>query len=817
MSAHFPKFSPWCIFPVVLILPFLFYLFVCRDFVCGLIPISGDTAAHYTFTKYFINNLANGVMPLWEPFTYAGRPFLALINGGMLSPFIFLIWIGTFIGLTYYQAYIVFILFYFFLGALGFYVLSREVLKSDFYAFLAYAALLFSGIGLMVFNQIYLLFIFVPSMWFAAFLVRFVRRFQKSDFLGVFFSAIIMELSYYPFYLLTVCIVFALVFALFYVRRLKFVFVRTLGFLKANPWCFVFCFLAIIIASMPLFMYKMRDSRGEMIAPVRHPGCTPPGSYKDCFEGGQLRFAEVGTFGTLGERVSFAELFANLDKHSYMVDDFFYIPIFCLIWIFLGLFTPMDRLKKVVLFSTFLIFLISLGCTSPVHQFLFDHVFYFQYFRNFFFFMAYLIPLIVLFAVIQLRSIIKYNPQNRLRLAVLVVLLHIGFFMMAQSQGDLIQSSYVVILGSLVFFVPVIYGFKRPSMVLCVLILLLIQPVQVWIEYKKDASIISDQLFTDHVLPQFKFQRPDDSRSHGRIFRFRDFDFESNLTMSDSDGRFMTIPDSVSLWHFLLMTQKDSSAYLSYIGNKFYLYDSVRFYNLKDLPSLSEVKKSFTPDAKSAYVFDSNLPEGEFKDRKLSGSVNSIVRIPQETESFKVRKFTVNEISVDYRLDTSKFLVYTDSFSSDWQGSIDGKKEAIYRANGAAKGMFLPAGQHSFKMVYIPFPGVGMNWFVLIFMTGYLLILVSMLIKENTNTKHFDASHSLRLGFSPRRGAGNGGLLGASAFFYVFILAISFVSIDTEMVHVLRLKHLKTCLKKTYDKTKAQIVYDDYLRRSQKK
>jgi hypothetical protein len=396
----------------------------------------------------------------------------------------------------------------------------------------------------------------------------------------------------------------------------------------------------------------------------------------------------------------------------------------------------------------------------------------------------------------------------------LIVFLHLAFFMIAQSQGELIQSSYVVILGSLLFFVTSIYGFNRSRLVCCALILLLVKPVEFFVDYKIDAQRVPYQMFTDHVVPKFEFQRPQDSRSHGRVFRFRDFDFESNLTMNDSDGRFLSYPDSASFWHFLLMTDKDYAVYLAYIKNKFYLYDSVRFYNFKDLLILKEIKKGLTHDAERAYAFDGSLPHGEFRDLELGRVVHPRIPVFEGTGNFEVRRFTVNEISIDYHLEVSKFLVYTDSFTSDWQGLIDGKKNIIYRSNGAAKGMILPAGKHTVQMIYRPFPGEAMNWFCVIFLAGYLLLLVWALFKENADAGRFKAREALNSGLASLESEGYGTLLKTSAFFYVYIIVLSYIVIDTGTLHELRRRHLLGCIAATYDVAKAKMVYFDHLRRA---
>jgi hypothetical protein len=93
-----------------------------------------------------------------------------------------------------------YVVVYYFLGAFGFYCLAKVLFKDRRVAYIGYLMLLFSGIGASIFNQVTILELFVPAVWFFVFLLRFADGYLRSDFLGLSFSAMILTIAYLPFY-----------------------------------------------------------------------------------------------------------------------------------------------------------------------------------------------------------------------------------------------------------------------------------------------------------------------------------------------------------------------------------------------------------------------------------------------------------------------------------------------------------------------------------------------------------------------------------------------------------------------------------------
>jgi hypothetical protein len=770
---RFSKITSKLIFPAVILIPFCLYLFLCQDFIVGRIAINIDTAAHYTVTKYYINNLLEGIIPLWEPFIHSGRPFLGMINCGMLNPLINTVLLGVIFGLNYYDAYILFILFYYFLGLMGFFVLSRIILRSSLYAFFAYTALMFSGMGIMVFNQIIVLLIFVTSVWFFVFLLRFLNGFQKRDFLGLVVAAILMEVSYYPFYLLTFLLVCILVCLVYYPDRVRLIGENTLRFFRRNKAIVSIALAGLIVSTMPLVLYKLHDQAGEIISPCRHIDCSTS-NLDACLKGSAMNFEDVGYFGTLFDRVSLKAFFSGFDKFSYLRDGCFYVPLFCLIIILASSFTHIDRLRKAILWIWFVTFLISIGAATPVYGFLFKHVFYFQYFRNLFYFMAFLIPLMVLFSALQLKSMLSVAPTRKLLKLTSVVVLHFIFLMVVHRQGNALVTTYLIVIASFVFFM--LYYFRNAPIrnlhIAVIFVLIILQPIQVFFSYAANAGSLglNGPLFSAYVKPDVAFQRPVNSRDGHSVFRLRDYDFESDLKMSDSDGRLVIMPYSVSRWYFLMINKMSEESVLGYIRNKFYLYNNYEFYNMNDEAVWKNVEQGITDNMDVVYAFDGRTSEGSIKKNYQKGVIGKVQVIDETFDGFKITNFNVNEIKALYSLEMPKFLVYTDNFTSDWRAYIDGRETQVYRSNIAFKGVMLPAGKHILSIAYRPLGGTMIYWIcaVVIFILMLLLCFVFLVrpgkVQENGDRDFSESDVS--------RFAGGYSLLYTAGIYYLIVLIL---------------------------------------------
>src|ERR1700688_3737750 len=103
------------------VMPCVLWIFLMRDFVFGVIPLNMDTNTIYGVTKFYFNNLLNGVLPLWEPYVSLGRPFYAISICNLFNPITLIVPVLKILGLNYLHAFIGYMVVYFFVGCLGFY------------------------------------------------------------------------------------------------------------------------------------------------------------------------------------------------------------------------------------------------------------------------------------------------------------------------------------------------------------------------------------------------------------------------------------------------------------------------------------------------------------------------------------------------------------------------------------------------------------------------------------------------------------------------------------------------------------------------
>ena len=67
---------------------------------------------------------------------------------------------------------------------------------------------------------------------------------------------------------------------------------------------------------------------------------------------------------------------------------------------------------------------------------------------------------------------------------------------------------------------------------------------------------------------------------------------------------------------------------------------------------------------------------------------------------------------------------------ADWKVYINGKRERLYKANGAFKGIWLPAGQNIVELKYEPWGKTGVYIFVTIVFSLFLFFTGFMLYRE---------------------------------------------------------------------------------------
>jgi hypothetical protein len=70
--------------------------------------------------------------------------------------------------------------------------------------------------------------------------------------------------------------------------------------------------------------------------------------------------------------------------------------------------------------------------------------------------------------------------------------------------------------------------------------------------------------------------------------------------------------------------------------------------------------------------------------------------------SARVLELTADRVSIEARVDAPGYLVLVDAYDPDWKATVDGRPEALLRANVAFRALPLEAGEHRVEMRYRP-------------------------------------------------------------------------------------------------------------------
>ena len=706
-----------CGMPALRLLPpFLIWLYLFKDFVNGTIPVSVDSMFEYFSVKFFLNNLLNGVFPLWDPFVFQGRPFISLVSDSLFNPLIILPALLVSCGITYYHAFLAFIIVYFFVGMLGFYLLARQLLKNELFAFLAYTLLLFSGLGAMVFNQFLAILLFCPTVWFFFFLLRFGESPERKYVLGLTFALITMAGSYYPFYFLTLLLILVGCFALLNHQTLLLLLRQGITFIRNHRRTSLICLVALILGLQPLVFYWLRDRTPEIVSPARHQiSCIQ--SVDKCFQGSRLDLVDATIPASLAERFNINRPFSNLAEQDFYSDDMFYLPFLTYLLIALSLFTPVSRHSLVLLFSCTTLFLISLGNATPVHPFLFKHIPFFAYFRNLFIFSAFLLPMLVLFSVFQLRTWHEKNcPPLSWFKKLLLFSIPVLLFFKLRSDGNILTSTYVTLATGTLLFIPAMSAKANGKRLFLagIAILLLLEPIEVFSRYRNNLPAKNQCRYPDtHAVPVFSFTRP--LQYEGQTCRSSERypELVPSMDLKDSNGHLNILPDTVSYWQYLLYLTAGESTLNQYIRNKLILYRKTQ--NIESLPQDQRteiVARRLQHSLEPALICD--LPQ-DASTQQEAASESPAEIIKEADPQIKILHFDVNSLLLSTRLSEEKFLVYTSAYHSAWKAYLNGKPTPLYRTNIAFKGLRIPAGTSIIELRFTPLGGIWIYWIPAIF------------------------------------------------------------------------------------------------------
>lgn len=680
--------------PIGIILLFLIWVFLFRGYFSQTLTPINDSPGYYYKIKYHLDSLKAGFFPLWNPFDAWGRPDeTAVLGFGLLNPFIYIIYIFQLFGFNFSTSYLLYLGLYYFLGSLGFLYLSAHLFNQARYRFLAAGAFLFSSIGPMLFTDHILILLIVPGIWFFYFLLDFLKNPCKRNFFGMTFCLMINLITYMPFYFLIVFLLFVAC-TLFFCRKQVLRFVKgVVSFFPSNKLFSLLCISLIILSSIPglLWFLNAADPQTRLIFRQTGSGDAHKASMH----------IDIINQGGIGGQFSYPQMFSFLEYYSLDQTVLLYVSLFIFLALLLGLFNRSNR-KLTLLFSMGLfLFLFSLTNAAPLHRFLFNHLFFVRYFRNIVYFLFFLIPLVILFSVEQLRLFLEDNifiRHKRVALGVFCICaLHAAVFIFLFYLDHIVLSSYITVGLSCLFFVLFLCRFFEKKTLwqnIFLLTLLLIQPLEVYTHFSRNSPKTVNPFENGYAPPRFSFQRPslkeEDFLKAGRKWA------NVKKVFRDKSGMFRYTIFGTT-WYYDLKDAIDHDVLFDYARWKIWIYDWISPVN-NDRFALMNLEEAFRQKINTAFVH--NATDSDMAHMNLQKTAAHPLIIKENTDLIQVTHFDPNSIEFLTNFPGNIFLVYNDCFHDQWRAYMDGQSIKILRTNGAFKGLYIPKGKHQLKLVF---------------------------------------------------------------------------------------------------------------------
>ncbi len=679
-------------FGLLFFLSFVVWVFCFRDFVFGRLPLQSDAISYYNHIKFFIDNMMQGIYPLWDPAWNCGAPNeFFLRRFGAFNPFFFLIILFRKLGLSHHLAYLLFLSLYYYLGMIGFYLLAKRILQDKLAAFVAYLLLMFSSLATRPFDS-FIIFEFVPMVWFFFFIISFFQTPCRSFFIGMIFTVMIIFTTYLPFYFITIVIISMLVFIGVYPLRCKDICLNSVAFIKSNKILVCICLIAFCLSLIPGIRLFKASSQSEFVLPSRSNGIRAHNSI-------EVGYNTIAGWG-ITEDLMYSSAFNDLRKFKFAV---MYVPVFVYIILLLGLFLKGNKLLLYLFILSSMIYLFHCPY-APIYKFLYHHIFFYKYFRNLHFFLWWvLLPVFILFAAENMKLFLNLQlerKRDRYLLLSFIVVLHLIFAVLIFKFGHGIFSSYIVIALSMVFFISYITGLLRKTIPILfyLLILIVLQPIEVYHYLARNSSSVKIEYLYDEPYQDFFYKRnPRTGSLH-----------------------------YATKWYGRLVASIDPKIVKRFASNRIYIFN--RTVPVQDKDETKQIEEAIKENKDIAFIYPP-YKKDEIRENAMIPSDGPII-IQEEDSWFHLIKYTANTLKIKTDFKTEKFLLYCDNYSRGWKAFINGVPVDVLRTDIAFKGIWLPAGENIIYFKFGSWEEYFLNYFLLCVFFAMFIALIFFGLKD---------------------------------------------------------------------------------------
>lgn len=694
----------------------------------------------YPFRQFAASSMAQGELPLWNPYNFNGMPFLADIQTQVFYlPLTALALVVREGRLDVLWLEVVNILHYL-VAAVGMFYLAKSFRLRQIPALCAAVVYTFSGF--MITHAIHQIIITLVC-WYPWVLLLFRRSFGEQGWRWVFVGGLVLghtflagfpQLSLFLYFFLGTYVLFELLTT----YGLRGLVTRPALLMMAKA-------LAIVVLSVGVMMIQLLPTLELSKLSVRAEI-----SYEKSTEG-SLAWSQLLT-------LVFPKLFGTADAHGYNYwgpGTYWYFWETCIYLGILPLFLTLlsvvfvRRSKYIPFFLGFGLFavLFALGGNFVVQKFFFEYVPVFSTFRNPARMTVFLAFGCALLSALSLQRLL-YEPrtpqENKLLRTILFSSVGVGVILWALTvSGSL--------LGSLSFMTqPEVASYvKKEAQISLVFILmggallfwLLIARKQAWrvalaavVVLFIDVFIFGGNQNTSSVNPEEHFKRAGPIvqflKSDADLFRVNTRSTEG-LIMDRNQGmvdRIFTMEGYTPLVLQRVYPPVASSDQMYDLLNVKYVTRGT------DEPGrLSlEPNPSYLPRAFMVYSIHVVHSDEELLAYLKSGTFNHRttavlerdpgIELPQLRESpvwrARVTSYTNNALSVELETSHEGLLVLSEMYYPGWKAYLDGREMEIYRADYNLRALLVPEGRHTMEMRFEPAT----------FTQGMVVTLVTLLV-----------------------------------------------------------------------------------------
>lgn len=154
------------------------------------------------------------------------------------------------------------------------------------------------------------------------------------------------------------------------------------------------------------------------------------------------------------------------------------------------------------------------------------------------------------------------------------------------------------------------------------------------------------------------------------------------------------VSDGQNVWEFPFWKYDPKSLKLIYDDKKFQILQNTNAFPRAFLVSNIIVEKDSQKMLDKMFNVNTNLKKSAFLEEGLKMTLSS--------GSAQISTYTPNKISIKTIADGPSFLVLTDVFYPGWKVYINGKSEKLYRTDFAFRGVFIPKGKSTIVFSYEP-------------------------------------------------------------------------------------------------------------------